>query len=139
MKNNARPLLFALTVVVILVCALVFIPTDNPTAPAVETTPSSGIALSALPKEAQVTYRLIFQGGPFQYQKDGSVFGNYEKRLPVQKRGYYREYTVNTPSVNHRGGRRIVCGGLQVKKPDICYYTSDHYQSFKEIIQTAAI
>jgi ribonuclease T1 len=72
------------------------------------------------------------QGGPFAYEKDGSVFGNREQLLPAHKRGYYREYTVPTPGAKNRGKRRIVCGG-QAKAPDVCYYTADHYASFRKI------
>ncbi|KOG89428.1 guanine-specific ribonuclease N1 and T1, partial [Streptomyces varsoviensis] len=34
-----------------------------------------------LPEEARKTLQLIDKGGPFPYPKDGTVFGNYEKRL----------------------------------------------------------
>lgn len=91
------------------------------------------IALSELPLQGRETYRLIHLGGPFPYEKDGVVFGNRERLLLIQKRGYYREYTVKTPGVRHRGVRRIVCGGLPVT-PDICYYTADHYASFRKIV-----
>jgi ribonuclease T1 len=91
------------------------------------------IALSSLPPEAQRTLQLIKQGGPFPYpRKDGSTFGNYEKRLPYQRRGYYREYTVPTPGSRDRGARRIIAGG----KPETSgeyYYTADHYRSFRRI------
>jgi ribonuclease T1 len=87
------------------------------------------IAYSRLPVEAQQTIVLIKKGGPFPYpQKDGSVFGNFEGRLPKAARGYYREYTVPTPGVRHRGARRIVTGGRQNY-----YYTSDHYRSFAQV------
>lgn len=96
---------------------------------------SSTIALRQLPRHGQKTYRLIFSGGPFPYEKDGTVFGNRERLLPIMRRGYYREYTVKTFGVRHRGARRIVCGGLQPTRPDACYYTSDHYSSFKRIVE----
>jgi ribonuclease T1 len=76
---------------------------------------------------------LIQQGGPFPYEKDGTVFGNRERQLPQQKRGYYREYTVKTPATKNRGAIRIVCGGAKPKAADACYYTDDHYASFKRI------
>jgi ribonuclease T1 len=79
------------------------------------------------------TYELIHQGGPFAHEKDGVVFGNRERLLPAQKRGYYHEYTVRTPGARNRGVRRIVCGG-QPRTPDICYYTADHYASFRKIV-----
>ena len=91
--------------------------------------------VSEMPREGQRTYQLILQGGPFPYEKDGTIFGNRERLLPRQARGYYREYTVRTPGVKHRGARRIVCGGKQVTAPDTCYYTEDHYASFRRIVQ----
>ena len=93
------------------------------------------VSLSALPAEAQHTETLIRQGGPFVYAKDGSVFGNRERQLPAQQRGYYREYTVKTPGARDRGARRIVCGGSQPTRPERCYYTADHYASFARIVQ----
>jgi ribonuclease T1 len=96
----------------------------------------SVVALAALPPEGQQTYRLIHQGGPFPYDKDGSVFGNRERQLPRQDRGFYREYTVKTPGAKDRGARRIVCGGEVPKRPEACYYTEDHYASFRMIVQT---
>lgn len=79
--------------------------------------------------------KLIAAGGPFPYEKDGSVFGNRERVLPPQKRGHYREYTVPTPGLKHRGARRIVCGGQQPRTPEACYYSADHYASFRLIVQ----
>lgn len=93
------------------------------------------VALAELPVEARQTEQLIRKGGPFAYAKDGSVFGNRERLLPLNARGYYREYTVKTPGARNRGARRIVCGGSQPTKPDDCYYTSDHYASFARIVQ----
>jgi ribonuclease T1 len=75
---------------------------------------------------------LIRSGGPFPFEKDGVVFGNREKLLPPFSRGYYREYTVATPRARNRGAQRIVCGGAP-SNPDRCYYTADHYSSFREI------
>lgn len=92
------------------------------------------LSITQMPAEAKTTYALIAQGGPFPYDKDGSVFGNREKILPQHRRGYYREYTVRTPGVRTRGARRIVCGG-KPRKPDACYYTSDHYASFHRITE----
>ncbi len=91
------------------------------------------VSVANLPESAGQTYKLIHQGGPFAYEKDGIVFGNRERLLPLQKRGYYREYTVTTPGSRDRGIRRIVCGGPD-SKPDTCYYTGDHYASFRKIV-----
>jgi ribonuclease T1 len=87
-----------------------------------------------LPREGQETYQLIHQGGPFPYEKDGTVFGNRERILPREARGFYLEYTVRTPGAKDRGARRIVCGGSAPRKPDACYYTQDHYASFRKIV-----
>lgn len=94
---------------------------------------ATAIAVTDLPKQGMQTYDLIHQGGPFAHEKDGVVFGNRERLLPLQKRGYYREYTVATPNLHARGVRRIVCGGAP-KAPDACYYTADHYASFRRIV-----
>lgn len=91
------------------------------------------VAVTDLPSQGVEVYRRIHQGGPFAYEKDGVVFGNRERLLPVHRRGYYREYTVPTPQARDRGTRRIVCGG-EPKTPDACYYTADHYASFRRIV-----
>jgi ribonuclease T1 len=93
------------------------------------------VSLSELPTEARQTEHLIRLGGPFAYSKDGVVFGNRERALPRQPRGYYHEYTVRTPGFHDRGARRIVCGGQQPREPEACFYTEDHYASFKRIVQ----
>jgi len=93
----------------------------------------AGVALGSLPVQGQETYRRIHHGGPFPYEKDGVVFGNRERVLPAQKRGYYREYTVATPGSKNRGAQRIVCGG-PATLPNACYYSDDHYASFRKIV-----
>lgn len=95
------------------------------------------VTLAELPAEARKTEQLIRSGGPFPYAKDGSVFGNRERLLPRQQRGHYREYTVPTPGAHSRGARRIVCGGAQPVAPEACYYTADHYASFRRIVGAA--
>lgn len=102
---------------------------------AVPSVPDATIALAQLPPQGQDMMKLIVTGGPFKYDKDGVVFGNRERILPAKNRGFYREYTVKTPGERTRGARRIVCGGLQPKTPDACYYTDDHYASFRKIAQ----
>jgi len=96
-------------------------------------TEGATIALSSLPVQGRETYQLVRQGGPFPFEKDGVVFGNRERLLPLQKRGYYREYTVKTPGSHDRGARRMVCGG-PATTPDSCFYSADHYASFRKIV-----
>jgi ribonuclease T1 len=86
------------------------------------------IAIEELPSEARTTLQLIEKGGPFPHQRDGAVFGNFERRLPLKQRGYYREFTVPTPGRRDRGARRIVAG-----EKGECYYTEDHYRTFRKI------
>jgi ribonuclease T1 len=100
-------------------------------------TEADSVALAQLPEQARQTEQLIRRGGPFPYAKDGTVFGNRERLLPRHKRGYYREYTVKTPGSRDRGARRIVCGGERPAAPEACYYTADHYASFKRIASTS--
>lgn len=95
------------------------------------------VRLADLPPEARTTLILIKQGGPFPFsRKDGSTFGNFEKRLPERPRGYYREYTVPTPGSRDRGARRIVAGSGRtgsVATSGEYYYSHDHYRSFRRI------
>ena len=95
--------------------------------------PAVTVALATLSAQAQATHRLILSGGPFPYSKDGTVFGNRERLLPTKARGHYREYTVKTPGSRDRGARRIICGGKAPTQPDNCFYTDDHYTSFRQI------
>jgi guanyl-specific ribonuclease Sa len=83
-----------------------------------------------LPAEAVATLEAIERGGPFAYDRDGGVFQNREHLLPERPRGYYREYTVDTPGASDRGARRIVTGG---DPPEVFYYTNDHYRSFRSV------
>jgi len=94
------------------------------------------VAVSDLPPQARETLALIKKGGPFPYRKDGTVFQNREKRLPIRPRGYYREYTVRTPGSRDRGARRIVAGSGAGGDPATSgeyYYTADHYETFRRI------
>ena len=96
------------------------------------------VSVQQLTPEARQTLVLIYKNGPFPYDRDGIIFGNREKLLPLHPHGYYREYTVPTPGAKNRGARRIVCGGEKPSAPDRCYYTADHYLSFLLIIDEAA-
>lgn len=88
------------------------------------------ITVGQLPAEARATLALIDQSGPFPYPRDGIVFNNFEKRLPLEPRAYYHEYTVPTPGRHDRGARRIISSGTP---PAVFYYTDDHYRSFLKI------
>lgn len=92
------------------------------------------VKLADLPREAHQTLELIKAGGPFPYEKDGTRFQNREKRLPIQPSGYYTEYTVRTPGEKTRGARRIVAGGNPRNSGEY-YYTDDHYDSFRRILE----
>jgi len=92
------------------------------------------IRLDAMPSEAREAMERIHTGSPRPYERDGVVFGNRERLLPARPRGYYHEYTVKTPGVRTRGARRIVCGGA-IAATSECYYSDDHYRSFKRIRQ----
>ena|SRR3990167_6129408 len=96
--------------------------------------PADTIGVTQLPPQGRSMLVLIYQGGPFRHDKDNAVFGNRERILPARDRGYYREYTVRTTGERTRGARRIVCGGMKAIAPDACYYTDDHYASFRRIV-----
>ncbi|MET8562990.1 ribonuclease domain-containing protein [Streptomyces flaveolus] len=108
--------------------------TRTPPAPAASTPAwAAGMATvpeSRLPAGARRTLALIDKGGPFPYAQDGTVFGNFEGRLPKHRRGYYHEYTVATPGSHDRGARRIVTG-----QGGEFYYTDDHYESFRAVLR----
>ncbi|WP_329387873.1 guanine-specific ribonuclease N1 and T1 [Streptomyces sp. NBC_01351] len=88
------------------------------------------VRADALPRQARDVLALIDKGGPYPYRQDGTVFGNFEKVLPKQKRGYYHEFTVKTPGERDRGARRIVTG-----EGGEFYYTDDHYDTFKAVLR----
>lgn len=104
-------------------------PTHNvgakPASTALQSADGSG---TFLPSQARDMVRRIARGGPFEHQQDGGVFGNYEGLLPKKPRGYYHEYTVETPGARTRGARRIITGGTP---PEVWYYTNNHYRSFR--------
>lgn len=115
---------------------------------------AGSLSVAQLPAEAGEVLKRIERGGPFRYDRDGVDFGNRERLLPQQPRGYYREYTVETPGLKHRGARRLVVGcprgaaapGPKDPRPDafsgfrdctasaVVYYTEDHYRSFRRVL-----
>jgi guanyl-specific ribonuclease Sa len=110
-----------------------------PSLPPVASSPSASDAdagwPSFLPPEAIDTLRRITHGGPFEHRQDGATFQNRERRLPPQPRGYYREYTVETPGSRDRGARRIIAGG---DPPVEYFYSGDHYRSFRRFAPAAS-
>nr|WP_246174163.1 ribonuclease domain-containing protein [Paraburkholderia hayleyella] len=90
------------------------------------------VTTAQLPRAAVKTLRLIEAGGPYPYEKDGIIFGNRERLLPQRQRGFYHEYTVAARRARNRGAKRIVCGG-PLRQTSNCYYSDDHYASFKRI------
>jgi ribonuclease T1 len=127
-KNNAHTLALILGTML----ALVFFAGFEPLL-AKGPADAAPIPVAQLPMEAQSTLKLIANGGPFPHARDGVIFGNYEKLLPMHARGYYHEYTVPTPGARTRGARRIICGGVKSSIAE-CYYSDDHYQSFRKIV-----
>jgi ribonuclease T1 len=127
------PSLLGLCLYVCVSCALAKEPArvDVPV-PAPALAASGDVAVADLPPEARRMIELIRAGGPFRYDKDGSVFGNRERVLPRQPRGYYTEYTVRTPGARNRAARRIVAGGDPQVSGEF-WYTDDHYQTFRRI------
>lgn len=87
------------------------------------------IDVADLPPEAIDTLQLIDSDGPYPYDKDGTTFQNREGRLPDRGGGHYREFTVETPGLSHRGPLRIVSGA-----DGELYWTADHYDSFAQIV-----
>ncbi|MGW6945047.1 ribonuclease domain-containing protein [Streptomyces xanthophaeus] len=103
--------------------------TGGPTAPG-WAKGMAAVRAGELPRQAQDVIALIDKGGPYPYRQDGTVFGNFEKVLPKQKRGYYHEFTVRTPGERDRGARRIVTG-----QGGEFFYTDDHYETFKAVLR----
>jgi len=102
---------------------------------------SKTILFNDLPPEAKETVNKIKAGSadwPF-LKNDGMRFGNREKRLPLNNKASYKEYTICTESMKNqlkkgkrpnRGKHRIV---YDVKN-EIYYYTGDHYKTFKKVV-----
>jgi guanyl-specific ribonuclease Sa len=137
MQRGSKCVMVVLVLVAAVRLANLLGPHPAPTAPTIAThapaaTPGAAVfpGAAVLPGEVGQTLRLIANGGPFPYERDGVVFGNFEHRLPEQARGYYHEYTVPTPGAHNRGTRRIIAGG---KPPSEFWYTGDHYETFQRL------
>lgn len=137
LRSGKKPILPLLLVALFLLAVLVGCGGSTAATSQETEAPSAGpvsglpvVLWDELPPEAHDTIKLIDQGGPFPYDKDGSTFGNREGLLPARPDGYYKEYTVITPGSPDRGARRIV-GGADGE----LYYTEDHYASFREVIR----
>lgn len=84
------------------------------------------LTLADLPAPALSTLKLIAAGGPYPYDEDGTVFGNYQRLLPREAADYYHEYTVASGvTPRSRGPLRVVTGADGQD-----YFTPDHYASF---------
>jgi ribonuclease T1 len=141
MRRGASSLLLFLTVLLVAGCSLLGNGDAGPRPSAAEVPAATDlvrlpagwtggtIRVDALPPEAIDTLLLIEEDGPFPYDQDGSTFQNREGILPDHPRGYYREYTVETPGSPDRGARRVVTG-----RDGERYYTDDHYDSFRFIV-----
>ena len=143
MSRSRTTILLAVAIVAVaaawwLVAASADSPSSRTTQPTLTTGPAAGdvdpesglrwIDAATLPPQARETLALIASGGPFPYDRDGTVFRNREGILPDERRADYREYTVVTPGSEDRGARRIVAGARGER-----YYTDDHYASFRRI------
>ena len=71
------------------------------------------------------TLKRIRQGIKHSHRNDGIIFRNDLRDLPFQKIGYYREYVIPTPGVNHAGMQRVITG----TKGEL-FYSPDHYKTF---------
>jgi ribonuclease T1 len=138
MGRNRYALLAVVAAIVIAVGWALFRTTGSdssaPAAPVTASAPVAGVStcsLTTLPREAVDTVRIIHAGGPFPFPRnDGVVFGNRERRLPTQAKGFYHEYTVISPGAKNRSTRRIITGGTPLTNPPQYFYTADHYDSF---------
>lgn len=70
----------------------------------------------------------IKSGEKYPHRNDGATYGNREKQLPNQPKGYYKEYVVPSPGIQGPGPQRIVVGRNGEK-----YYTDNHYETFIRI------
>jgi ribonuclease T1 len=87
------------------------------------------VSLESLPCEVKTTLDLIKTGGTLPDKKDGNIFKNLEKVLPLDALNYHREYTVPTQKITTRGNRRLVIG-----KGGEVYYIDGHYNNFQKVI-----
>ncbi|MBK1646628.1 ribonuclease [Thiocapsa imhoffii] len=115
--------------------------TDDPVAATAISPPTSPFVIADVritDRDGRLIYRgdvdlrpelaRIERGERDPHRNDGSVFQNREARLPRQERGYYREYVVRTPGIDHAGPQRLVLGANGE-----VYYTADHYRRFTRI------
>jgi filamentous hemagglutinin len=74
------------------------------------------------------TLERVRRGERYPHRDDGTVFKNFEGRLPPRPRGYYHEYVVPTEGLRGPGPQRVILGdGGDV------WYTGDHYASFRKV------
>ena len=115
---------------VALLLGLLLLVVANTVSPRDVSSEDAVVLANELPEQARETLALIKRGGPYPFAQDGAVFANRERRLPIEPRGTYREYTVKTPGRRDRGGRRIIAASSGA-----LWYTEDHYRSFRRIVE----
>ena len=79
---------------------------------------------------------LGWEGGSVEQVKEGAAiggdhFGNYEGLLPTADGRRYTECDIDTLGYKSRGSRRLV-----FSNDGLYFYSSDHYESFKEVTVT---
>jgi ribonuclease T1 len=70
----------------------------------------------------------IRRGDKLDHRNDGAYFGNYERKLPVSPRDYYREFVYTRAGIRFPGPARLVIG----LRGEV-YFTGDHYESFSRV------
>lgn len=76
-------------------------------------------------REIALTIADIEDGTPDRFRADREIYENHGSRLPDHPRGFWRAFTVITPSERDRGPRRLVVG-----RDGQVWFTRDHYKTF---------
>ncbi len=87
------------------------------------------------PRNVKSTLNRVRSNNKLSHNNDGTVFGNYSRRLPVKPSGYYFEFvhwpwlTIARPyGMNFPGPMRVILG-----KGGEVYFTGDHYSTFHHV------
>jgi ribonuclease T1 len=81
-------------------------------------------------EEAQKTWALILDDGPFKDPRDGREFKNHDE-LPPQSKGYYHEYLVKAEDGSVLWNQRIVVGGSGADTE--YFYTDNNFENYHRI------